>query len=66
MITEKDRGQLLRMAGNIAGGIMADSSLRLPNDTAYDAVAEKSARLAIKTLEAVDALLAQRAKKGDE
>ena len=56
MISEKDRGQLLRMAGNIACGFVSQ-------DNVYDAdrVAELSAEIAYKTMLTVDKLIAEKA-----
>lgn len=51
-ISEKDRSQLLRMAGNIACGIITGL-----NDVRYEEVAEASARLALATLRKVDKLI---------
>lgn len=53
-ISEKDRGQLLRMAGNIACGLaMYPAPVRW--DEAWERViSESSARIARMTLEAVD------------
>jgi hypothetical protein len=52
MINEKDRGQLLRMAGNIAGGIMVHCNMY-----ETETVAEVSAKLALETLKEVDRLI---------
>lgn len=49
MITEKDRGQLLRMAENIACGLVPDCSM-----VDLERIPKLSARLAIETLKAVD------------
>jgi len=55
MIDPKDRGQLLRMAGNIACGF-AD---KVPEDI----LSELSARIAIETLKEVDRLIAKENKE---
>jgi len=56
MIYAEDRSQILQMAGNIAGGFMADS--RISNVT-YEQVAEASLGIAI-------AIFKQAAKRIDE
>lgn len=57
MINEKDRGQLLRMAGNIACGLIGHTiEINIP---AY------AAELALETLKAVDAKIADENRKGD-
>ena len=50
MINEKDRGQLLRMAGNIACGLVT-------NGVSIN-VAELSAKLALASMQEVDKLIA--------
>lgn len=61
MINEKDRGQLLRMAGNIACGLAADigeiSVVDYPQQVKW--IAETSARIALETLKAVDEEIAK-------
>lgn len=57
LISDKDRGQLLRMAGNIAGGILSGAN-PFDADPKYEAaVAEVSVRVAYKILKDVDALI---------
>lgn len=60
-INEKDRGQLLRMAGNIACGLAANlgevSMGDYPQQIAW--IAATSARVAVETLFAVDAEIAK-------
>jgi hypothetical protein len=51
-MTDKDRSQLLRMAGNIACGITG-SRFDLPTDR----IAEYSAEIALATMKAVDKLI---------
>lgn len=58
MINEKDRGQLLRMAGNIACGL----ATRADQVQMY-LVPELSAQLAFETLKEVDKLIAEQATK---
>ena len=54
-LTEKDRAQLLRMAGNIAGNI-CDSTL--PEGEVWKhMVANYSASMALATMQAVDRLI---------
>ena len=59
MITDKDRSQLLRMAGNIAGGMMikADWSALRIEDISMD-----SAKIALATMKAVDKLIQEEGK----
>lgn len=49
MISDKDRGQLLRMAGNIACGLVPNCSME-----DLERIPKLSARLALETLKAVD------------
>lgn len=60
-IDPKDRSQLLRMAGNIAGGMKASEV----NGIGYtdDLVVEKSVKLSFELLEAVDKEIAERNKE---
>lgn len=52
MISEKDRSQLLRMAGNIACGIVTANIRAIPDDVAKDSV-----YMAWRILENVDSLI---------
>ena len=54
VINEKDRGQLLRMAGNIACGLVTNCNI---HDMGH--VSKLSAEIAFETLQAVDHLLAE-------
>lgn len=49
MIDDRDRSQLLRMAGNIAGGLIAEHTLK--------EIPKLAAKLALETLQEVDKLL---------
>ena len=53
MITEKDRGQLLRMAGNIACGMVSDGT------TDQALIARVSASIAYKTMLEIDRIIAE-------
>lgn len=53
MISEKDRSQLLRMAGNIACGFATSSNV---HETGF--IAKLSAKIAYETLLEVDRLIA--------
>ena len=55
MFNEKDRSQLLQMAGNIAGGICSRQNF----DGSNEKIAEISAHIAWKTMQAVDKLIAE-------
>ena len=57
-LSEKDRAQLLRMAGNIAGGICATNYAG--NDRH---IATRSAELALATMQAVDKLIEEEEKE---
>jgi hypothetical protein len=67
MINDKDRGQLLRMAGNIACGLAADiGTVKMSDyDMQIEWIAHTSARIAIETLSAVDVAVS-RENKDDE
>ena len=56
-VTDKDRSQLLRMAGNIAGGICANPDL--VEGLTDEAIAKYSANIALATMQAVDRLLGE-------
>jgi hypothetical protein len=56
-IDAKDRGQLLRMAGNIAGGFVQDRDPNLIPPSDLVIIGTVSAQIAIETLLAVDSLV---------
>ena len=62
MINEKDRGQLLRMAGNIACGKVRQAEWCQGQETMqqyFKRVAKESANLALLTMEEVDRIIAE-------
>ncbi len=56
-IGEKDRSQILRMAGNIACGLVTGINPYESDDKLENKIAEVSARIAIKTMKDVDAAI---------
>lgn len=58
-INEKDRSQLLRMAGNIACGLCSFQSHYVPNEKQSKNIAEASAFIALETMKEVDRLIAE-------
>ena len=58
MINEKDRGQLLRMAGNIACGIAQDFDHHYDDDE-IKWIGMMSARIALQTMQEIDGLIAE-------
>lgn len=62
-IDQKDRGQLLRMAGNIAGGLVHGMNVHGVNNGAVVAlIANLSARIALQTMEELDRQISERNK----
>lgn len=58
-ISEKDRGQILRMAGNIACGFASQANPYDLSDTGKLVAARVSAEIALLTLQEVDKLIAE-------
>lgn len=58
IISEKDRGQLLRMAGNIACGFATSANV---HDTGF--ISKLSAKIALETMQEVDHLISESTKE---